>query len=104
MTTPETRSEAPAADLDTHLVGELLVRLPAVTAMMRHASVQSTLGYVMEDPEEPEQAFVRDILTLSQAQMVEKWYGGHLYATALGTALTAAALEPGGVRPSSPMA
>jgi hypothetical protein len=104
MTTLNEEPDIPVAELDLHLVGDLLTRLPATAAMMRHASVQSTLDYILEDPEEPEQAFVRDILTLPLPEVLDKWYGGHLYATALGTALVAAAMKPGEVRPSSPLA
>jgi hypothetical protein len=104
MSTDEGSPVPPVADLDLRLVGDLLTRLPATAAMMRHASVQSTLGYIAGDPEEPEQEFVRDILTLPLAEVLDKWYGGHLYAAALGSALVAAAMKPGGVRSSSPLA
>jgi hypothetical protein len=96
--------EVPVENLNMELVGELLARLPAVAAQLRHTSVQSTLGYIGEDPQEPEMAFVRDMLTRPLAEIVAKWYGGHRHAAALGAALTASAMEPGGIRPSSPLA
>ena len=101
---PEKYTEPPVVNLDMNLVGELLARLPAVTAMMRHESIKSTLGYIVADPEEPEQAFVRDMLTEPLGFILDKWYGGRWNAASLGSALTAAAMEPGGVRPSSPLA
>jgi len=43
-------TEAPRFEqLDTTLVGETLMRLPAITAMLRHTSLQSTLGYIAEE-------------------------------------------------------
>lgn len=100
----ETYTEPPVVGLDMNLVGEILARLPAVAAMLRHESLKSTLGYVCADPEEPEQAFVRDILTEPLSVVIDKWYGGHRNAAKLGSGLAAAAMEPGGVRPSSPLA
>lgn len=90
-------TETPGIEnLDTTRVGEILMRLPATAAMLRHASLQSTLGYVCEDPEPPEQEFVRDVLTMRVSEIVEKWYGGHDHATAIASALVASAIPRDG--------
>ena len=86
--------EAAVTELDFARIGDLLTRLPAVAVMMRHTSVQSTLGYVCADPEEPEQAFVRDILTEPLSTVIEKWYGGDFHAAGLGAMLAASVLTP----------
>lgn len=90
-------TEAPRIEtLDTTLVGEILMRLPAVSAMLRHTSLRSTLGYVCGDPESPEQEFVRDVLTKDTGEMVEKWYGGQKHATAIASVLVASAIPRAG--------
>lgn len=96
-------AEAAVLDLDTTLIGELLTRLPAIAAQLRHGGLVSTLSYIAAGDEEPEVAFIRDVLSRPLAEVIDEWYGGHLNAAALGAALTASAIRDG-VRPSSPLA
>lgn len=66
-------------DLDFDVLIGLVVRLPLASLGLRHASIKSSLlGYVHPTPgNERELQFIKDYLTLSTAQMIERWYGGH---------------------------
>ena len=41
-------AEAAVLDLDTTLIGELLTRLPAIAAQLRHGGLVSTLSYIVD--------------------------------------------------------
>lgn len=85
-------NEAPLIEgLDPARVGEALMRLPAAAAMLRHANLQSALGYVAEG--DPEQEYVRDVLTLTVKEVITKWHGGQLAATGMATSLVADAIN-----------
>ena len=67
-------SDAPVFELDLETIGEILIRLPAISRRAGHNGPRATLGYVADTT--PEGNFVRDIFTLTAREMVEKWYGG----------------------------
>jgi hypothetical protein len=75
--------DAPVTDLDTRRIGEMLARLPAIAASLRHKSVKGTLTYVHAIPGDPESQFVRDFLTLPLDALLDKWYGGRFHAAEL---------------------
>ena len=75
--------DAPVADLDNRRVGEMLMKLPAVAAYLRHESIEGTLEYIWADAADPEREFVRDILTQPLGVLLDKWYGGRFHATEL---------------------
>jgi hypothetical protein len=75
--------DAPVAELDLRRIGEILTKLPAVAAYLRHESVTGTLDYVWRDASIPEREFIRDILTEPLDVVLDRWYGGHLHATTL---------------------
>jgi len=75
--------DAPVTDLDMRRVGEMLARLPAVAASLRHKSVKGTLEYVHPLPGDQEAQFVLDFLTLPLGALLDKWYGGRFHAAEL---------------------
>lgn len=86
-----TMSEPAFMDLDTAVLGDLLLRLPAVSAMLRHASLKMTLHYICPEGtgHEREVEFIEDILDGSTDEICEKWYGGNKHAAACAVHLTA---------------
>ena len=76
-------TDAPVTELDTRRIGEVLAKLPAVAAALRHASLDMALYYVWQDPAEPEIEFVRDMLTEPLEVVLDKWYGGRFHASEL---------------------
>jgi hypothetical protein len=75
--------DAPVADLDTSRIGEMIAKLPAIAAYLRHESVEGTLEYVHALPGDQEAQFVRDFLTLPLDALLGKWYGGRFHASEL---------------------
>jgi hypothetical protein len=57
--------DAPVTRLDPARIGEIMIRLPAIAAALRHTSLKSALGYIhpLTDAGDPELAFVRAMLT-----------------------------------------
>ena len=94
MTTsePVAVKPAPVFDLDLELLGAMLVRLPAVSATVGHASLKATLGYGSPEGSGPEAEFFRDTFQLSTAGLVEKWYGGQENASRFWTGLVSEAI------------
>jgi hypothetical protein len=84
--------DAPVADLDSRRVGEMLIKLPAVAAYLRHESVQSTLGYVWPISGR-EAEFIRDLFTKPLAVVLDKWYGGELHAGRLAAGVMDSVLK-----------
>jgi hypothetical protein len=82
-------SDAPVTKLDPRRVGEILIRLPAVAAALRHDSVQSTLGYShpLSEDGDPELEFVRAILAEDLDEVHQEWYGGSLNASRMAADL-----------------
>ena len=85
--------DAPVADLDMRRVGEILAKLPAVSAYLRHESVKGTLEYVHAIPGDREAQFVRDFLTLPLGALLDKWYGGRAGATELAAGVMDSVLQ-----------
>ena len=85
--------DAPVADLDNRRVGEMLMKLPAVAAYLRHESVQSTLGYVWPISDGRESEFIRDLFTKPLGAVLDKWYGGRFHAAELAAGVMNAALK-----------
>ena len=79
-------------ELDTAKLGETLLRLPAISAMLRHEGLRITLEYVCADGGPREMEFVADILTMSTDEICAKWYGSKEHATAIATALSSSAV------------
>jgi len=90
MTATQRSTPEPAfMELDFAAIGDMLVRLPAISAMLRHTNLGSTLDYISAEvgPHEREMEFVRDVLTMKTADVCEKWYGGREHAARLAGAL-----------------
>ena len=85
--------DAPVTDLDMRRVGEMLAKLPAVAASLRHKSVKGTLTYVHAIPGDLEGQFVRDFLTLPLDALLDKWYGGRFNASELAAGVMDSALK-----------
>jgi hypothetical protein len=85
--------EAPVTDLDMRRVGEMLAKLPAVAAYLRHESIKGTLEYAHPLPGDQEAQFVRDFLTLPLGAMLDKWYGGRFHATELAAGVMDSVLQ-----------
>jgi hypothetical protein len=63
-------------DLDPQRVGDVLLRLPVVSAQLGHATPRNSITY-LAGSDEPEVHFVTDILDgVPTDQIVDKWYGG----------------------------
>jgi hypothetical protein len=75
--------DAPVAGLDTRRIGEMVAKLPAIAAYLRHESIEGTLEYVHALPSDRECQFVRDFLTLPLDALLDKWYGGRFHAAEL---------------------
>jgi hypothetical protein len=75
--------DAPATRLDPARIGEIMIRLPAIAAALRHTSLKSALGYIhpLTDAGDPELAFVRAMLTEKLEVVHDEWYGGRFNAT-----------------------
>ena len=84
---------ATVADLDMSRVGEMVARLPAIAASLRHKSVKGTLTYVHALPGDLEAQFVRDFLTLPLDALLDKWYGGRLHAAELAAGVMDSVLQ-----------
>jgi len=85
--------DAPVTDLDVSRIGEMIARLPAVAASLRHKSVKGTLTYVHALPGDQEGEFVRDFLTLPLDALLDKWYGGRLHAAELSAGVMDSVLQ-----------
>jgi hypothetical protein len=85
--------DAPVTDLDVSRIGEMIARLPAIAASLRHKSVKGTLTYVHALPGDPEGEFVRDFLTLPLGALLDKWYGGRFHAAELAAGVMDSALQ-----------
>jgi len=85
--------DAPVADLDTRRIGEMVAKLPAIAAYLRHESIEGTLEYVHALPGDPEGEFVRDFLTLPLGDMLDKWYGGRFHASELAAGVMDSVLQ-----------
>lgn len=85
--------DAPVTDLDMSRVGEMLARLPAVSAYLRHRSIKGTLEYVHPLPGDREAQFVRDFLTLPLEVLLDKWYGGRFRAAELAAGVMDSVLQ-----------
>lgn len=86
---------APALDLDPARIGDIMMRLPAIAATLRHTSLESALGYIHPISEEgdPELDFVRDMLTEKLEVVQERWYGGAFGASRVAAALMDQVIE-----------
>jgi hypothetical protein len=85
--------DAPVTGLDMRRVGEMMARLPAIAASLRHKSVKGTLTYVHALPGDLEGQFVRDFLTLPLDALLDKWYGGRLHAAELSAGVMDSVLQ-----------
>jgi hypothetical protein len=85
--------DAPVTDLDMRRIGEMLARLPAVAATLRHKSVKGTLTYIHTLPGDQEGEFVRDFLTLPLDALLDKWYGGRFHAAELAAGVMDSVLQ-----------
>jgi hypothetical protein len=85
--------DAPIADLDMSRIGEMVARLPAIAASLRHQSVKGTLTYVHAMPDDREGQFVRDFLTLPLDVLLDKWYGGRFHAAELAAGVMDSVLQ-----------
>ena len=75
--------DAPVTDLDVSRIGEMVTKLPAIAAYLRHESIEGTLEYVHALPSDRECQFVLDFLTLPLGALLDKWYGGRFHASEL---------------------
>lgn len=71
-------SKASISDLERR-IGQLVLKLPLLAAISRHAYPTSTLkDYLHETGDDPvfdeSLAFLKDLLTLDTKGMVERWY------------------------------
>ena len=84
--------EIPVAALDPAVLGNLLLKLPPASALLRHARLTSTLEYAGEGQEGQEAYidFLYDILTEDTRSIVEKWYSDQVHATGIASATAAA--------------
>lgn len=71
---------APVFSLNLERLGAMLMRLPAESANLGHASLKATLWYGATD-DSPEVEFFRDVFQLPTSELVEKWYGGQANAS-----------------------
>ena len=81
--------DTPVSGLDPARIGDLMMRLPAVAAQLRHTSLESALGYVhpVSEDGDPELDFVRDMLTEPLSVVHERWYGGRFGASRMAADL-----------------
>jgi hypothetical protein len=81
--------DAPVTGLDPARIGELMIRLPAIAASLRHASLKSALGYIHPVTEDgnPELEFVRAMLTEKLDVVHDEWYGGRFNASRMAADL-----------------
>lgn len=82
-------SGAPVTGLDPARIGEIMIRLPAIAASLRHASLKSSLGYLhpVSGDGDPELEFVRAMLTERLGVVHDEWYGGSLNASRMSADL-----------------
>jgi hypothetical protein len=75
--------DAPATGLDPRRIGEIMMRLPAIAATLRHTSLKSALGYIhpVTGDGDPELEFVRAMLTEKLVVVHDEWYGGSFNAS-----------------------
>lgn len=87
-----TEAPVPAAALDPAEVGRLLILLPAVSSLLGHGDLRSTLGYGAIMSREDE--FVHDILELPDGLdgLIGKWFGGRFSAARILAELDAATI------------
>lgn len=69
--------DMPALTMDYAAIGQHLVRLVATSAMLGHAEPQNTICYFHGMSDEVQ--FIRDVMTHSTAELVERWFGGEGY-------------------------
>lgn len=74
--------DAPVTGLDPARIGEIMMRLPAIAASLRHTSLKSALGYIhpVTEDGDPELEFVRAMLTEKLSIVHDEWYGGRFGA------------------------
>ena len=67
--------------LNMEILGLTLLRIPAITALANHKYPKSTLSHdVLQGEEALEAQFVKDLFTLTNDEIVEKWFGSKLNA------------------------
>lgn len=86
--------DVPVSGLNPARIGEIMLRLPAIAAQLRHTSLKSALGYIHPVTEggDPELEFVRDMLTEKLSVVHEQWYGGRFGAARVAADLMDQAL------------
>lgn len=69
---------APVFDLDPAKLGEMLVRLGAISCQAGHRTVHGTITPYLKHPKvlSPEARFLVDLLSKPVSRVVEQWYGG----------------------------
>lgn len=87
--------DAPVSGLDPARIGDIMMRLPAIAAQLRHTSLKSALGYIhpVTEDGDPELEFVRDMLTEKLSVVHEQWYGGRFNAARVAAGLMDQVLE-----------
>ncbi|MER2170930.1 MAG: hypothetical protein ABS938_09860 [Psychrobacillus psychrodurans] len=66
-----------AEELDFSKVGSRLFGAPLASLQGHHKYLKSTFDdYISVDEDDLEGEFVKDILTLSTPEIIDKWYGG----------------------------
>lgn len=70
--------------LNPEVLGSILLKVAPTSIHAGHKRIKSTLqDYVIPSDEHPEQEFIRDLFTLSNDEIAEKWYGGKKEALSL---------------------
>jgi hypothetical protein len=85
-----TIAHAPVFDLDPAKVGNVLLRLGAISCNLDHTTIRGTVTPYCQHPDElsPEARFVVDMLSgRPVSQLVDRWYGGERNAQRIGARL-----------------